>query len=104
MVFSCDFALVLAAGYHIWQSGLQFEWAWQHPDRSRLLRSLLSDSYPKLLTASSAVLKRVTLVLAMCHAQPFVHYPLHVRFGDSDTGTGTGTGSRSSEHWKLRLK
>ncbi|PPQ93680.1 hypothetical protein CVT25_012739 [Psilocybe cyanescens] len=58
-------------------AALQFEWAWQHPHRSRHLRDANGNMFGS--RAAKLVKKNVTIVRTMISTHPFNTWPLHVK-------------------------
>jgi predicted GIY-YIG superfamily endonuclease len=73
---------IVVRGFPSKISALQFEWAWQHPAKSRLVRPLWQRNRRKF--GGNGVVRRVRLLYSMLALLPWRLYPLHVSFTSQD--------------------
>ncbi|GMK55221.1 hypothetical protein CspeluHIS016_0202770 [Cutaneotrichosporon spelunceum] len=70
-------------------TALQFEWAWQNPDKSRHLRVAVSDPEYQYVFKRDAhrnrVERKAIAAAALVRAAPFVRLPLHIRCFSTET-------------------
>lgn len=71
---------VVVHGFPNKVAGLQFEWAWQNPRRSRFVRHL----YPKNKRAPGGLRGKLQVLLEMVNLLPWRNYPLHVHYTDQE--------------------
>jgi len=69
-------------------SALQFEWAWQHPQKSRLVRQVIGDMAAKTLSRRRGVPGKLAILKVMLvHSLPYRQYALSVYFLNPDHKT-----------------
>jgi hypothetical protein len=69
-------------------SALQFEWAWQHPSKSRLVRQVIGDMAAKTLSRRRGVPGKLAILKVMLvHSLPYRQYALSIYFLNPDNKT-----------------
>ena len=69
--------VLVVYGFTTQTAALQFEWAWQHPERSLDTRAAAASVGRK---ARYGVKGKVTMLMEMLNCSPWKYYPLSVRF------------------------
>jgi len=76
------FVLVLH-GFHDNTTALQFEWAWQHPNKSKAFKDALGDDavVAGLLSRRRGIEAKLHILrILLCHAEPYCRLPLNIYF------------------------
>ncbi|KAF4620764.1 hypothetical protein D9613_000533 [Agrocybe pediades] len=66
-------------------AALKFEWAWQHPQKSRYMRDKDGPLFPR---ASRKLKKNISIVRTMVCTNPFNTWPLHVKLFTEEAVNG----------------
>ena len=75
-----NFVLVLH-GFPDKITALQFEWAWQHPDRSRVFRSVVGDAEAKKMQRRRGVRGKLDILrILLLYCEPFCTFDLNAHF------------------------
>ena len=62
-------------------AALQFEWAWQHPDRSRVFRAVVGDAEAKRMQRRRGVRGKLDILrILLLYCEPFCQYELNAHF------------------------
>mmetsp|Transcript_11028 Transcript_11028/g.21114 ORF Transcript_11028/g.21114 Transcript_11028/m.21114 type:complete len:154 (-) Transcript_11028:1034-1495(-) len=67
--------VVVVHGFPNKVAGLQFEWAWQHPKRSRLVKGVYRSKRPPY-----GMKGKLQILYEMLNLLPWKNYPLHVHY------------------------
>ena len=66
-------------------AALQFEWAWQHPDRSRVFRAVVGDAEAKRMQRRRGVRGKLDILrILLLYCEPFCQYELNALFLEGD--------------------
>lgn len=68
--------ICFVSGFPTKVSALQFEWAWQHPKRSRFLKQVYSSK----CSIPSGATGRIQVLAHMLNSLPWKKWPLHLNF------------------------
>eukprot|EP00466_Bigelowiella_natans_P001303 jgi/Bigna1/89415/estExt_fgenesh1_pg.C_490014 len=71
--------VVVVHGFPNKTSGLQFEWAWQHPRRSRYVKEIYRTKRPP-----PGVKGKLQILHEMLNLLPWKNYPLHIHYTSED--------------------
>ena len=92
--------VLVVHGFPTQTQALQFEWAWQHPEKSLDVRDAAARLGKK---ARYGLRGKVALLMEMLNAEPWRYYPLSVQFLSSALAAERGQCAAPPAHMQVTV-
>lgn len=92
--------ILVVYGFPQQAQALQFEWAWQHPERSLDIREAANRLGRK---ARYGVKGKIAVLMEMLNSDPWRYYPLTVQFLTTEFASQRGTWSQPPPHMEVKV-